>query len=274
MPGPARRKGVSGTDAPFAFPGHLLWCALLYFATAHGAGAALCPAGHSGERVHVVYVTDGDTVKLSDGRRLRLIGIDTPEISHDGGASQPLADRARSVLTDLLSRYNNTLNLQYGQEARDHYGRLLAHAFLDDGSNVGARLLEQGLATTLVVPPNTWGLDCYRAAEQHARSARRGLWALPGYQAMDAATLPRDSRGFHLVTGRIHAIRTSRHSIWLDLEGPLVVRVDRRDLDNFDREFPDNLQGRTVEVRGWLKPDRSGLRVNVRHPAALVVTDD
>jgi len=231
-----------------------------------------CPAEHTSERVQVVYVTDGDTVKLTDGRRLRLIGINTPEISHDGGASQPLARKARSALVTLLDRHNRTLNLQYGWQPHDHYGRLLAHAFLDDGTNVSARLLEQGLATALVVPPNTWARTCYAAIEATVRKQHRGLWALPGYQVIDSMALRTDTRGFHIVRGQINAIRKSRHSIWLDLEGPLVIRVDRKDIVNFKPGFPDTLQGKTVEVRGWLKPDRSGLRINVRHPAALAVT--
>lgn len=264
-------KGVSMAGAPFVFTGWLLTL-LLAGGAATTARAGSCPAQHTTERVQVVHVTDGDTVKLTDGRRLRLIGINTPEVSHDGSASQPLADRARSALLTLLDRHNRALNLQYGRQPRDHYGRLLAHAFLDDGTNVSASLLEQGLATALVVPPNTWARDCYAAIEATARRQRRGLWALPGYQALDATALHPDTRGFRLVTGRIHAIREARHSIWLDLEGPLVVRVDRKDLVNFKQGFPQALDGQTVEVRGWIKTDRNGLRVNVRHPAALVVT--
>lgn len=257
-------------DTPFVFTGWLL-ILLIAVTAVNPTQAKPCPAQRTTERVRVVYVTDGDTVKLTDGRRLRLIGINTPEISHEGQASQPLASQARSALTTLLDRNNRTLNLQYGRQSRDHYGRLLAHAFLDDGTNVSARLLEQGLATTLVVPPDTWASDCYAGLEATARKRHRGLWALPGYQPVDATTLHADARGFRIIRGTVKDIRESQHSLWLDLEGPLVIRVDRRDRVNFNAGFPDALRGKRVEVRGWLKPDRDGLRVTVRHPDALDV---
>lgn len=62
--------------APFSL--WLLALALLFALLPQAAHASACPATSSSERVHVVYVYDGDTVKLSDGRRLRLIGINTP----------------------------------------------------------------------------------------------------------------------------------------------------------------------------------------------------
>jgi endonuclease YncB( thermonuclease family) len=262
-------KGVSIADTPFVFTGRSLLVAMLCLAAAGNVRAVNCPAERTSERVRVVHIYDGDTIKLTDGRRLRLIGINTPEISHDGSPSQALAEAARSALITLLDRYNRTLNLQYGKQTRDHYGRLLAHGFLDDGTNVAVRLLEQGMATALVVPPNTWTRACYAAIETTARQEQRGLWALPDYQVIDGTALHADTRGFRIVRGRINDIRESRHGTWLDLEGPLVIRVNRKDLVNFKPGFPETLEGKTIEVRGWIKTDRNGLRVNVRHPAAL-----
>jgi len=262
-------KGVSGQDTPFFFwriiiSLHLVWGVC----TAHASG---CPAVNSSERVQVAFVYDGDTVKLTDGRRLRIIGINTPEISHTGQPSQALAAQAKASLTDLLDKHSRVLFLQYGQEHHDHYGRLLAHAFLEDGNNLAVHLLEQGLATALVVPPNTWGQPCYQYVEDVARTAGRGLWALPNYQPSDHSALPPDARGFHIVHGRITAIRHSRHSVWLDLDGPLVIHIARKDLVNFKPESLDSIKGMPVEIRGWIKGDKQDLRLKVRHPAALRV---
>ncbi len=240
---------------------------------AGSARAADCAADRTSERVQVVHVYDGDTVKLRDGRRLRFIGINTPEVGRNGETSQALAESARATLNTLLDKHNRTLLLRHGKEPRDHYGRLLAHAFLDDGSNLAVHLLERGLATTLVVPPNTWSQDCYQSREDSARAAQRGLWALAGYLPLESRTLPLASRGFHLVRGQITEIRQSRHSVWLDLEGPLVLKVARRDLVNFKPGFPENLAGRRIETRGWIRKDDRGLRLNLRHPATLTVLD-
>jgi endonuclease YncB( thermonuclease family) len=259
------------SQGAFFVPGLLIFSTVLVSMLAGGARAADCPTDRTSERVKVVHIYDGDTVKLSDGRRLRLIGIDTPEVNHEGKPAQALAEPARAALKELLDRHNRILLLRHGKEPRDHYGRLLAHAFLDDGSNVAAQLLERGLATTLVVPPNTWGQDCYRSREDAARAARRGLWALADYQPLESRSLPPATRGFRLVRGRVTEIRRSRHSVWLDLEGPLVIKVDRRDLVNFEPGFPEDLLDRRIEARGWIRKDDRGLRLNLRHPAAISV---
>jgi micrococcal nuclease len=217
----------------------------------------------------VAYVYDGDTVKLADGRNLRFIGINTPEIGRHGRADQAFASQARSFLDDLLNAHNRTLNLQSGSEEHDHYGRLLAHAFLETGSNVAVQLLDAGLATTLVVPPDTWAVDCYQQHENSARAAHRGLWSLPAYQPQDSTSLQRDTKGFHIVHGRVTAIRYTRYSVWLDLDGLLTARVSISDLSNFRPGYLDNLEGEYVEVRGWIKTSHDRLKINVRHPAAL-----
>lgn len=263
----AVRKGASVRVAPFAF---WLLCTLIILlaGSPRPATASACPATKTSERVHVIYIYDGDTVKLSDGRRLRLIGINTPELGHNDQPTQPLAESARSALQQLLDSNNRTLLLQYGEQDHDHYGRLLAHAFLEDGDNVAVQLLQQGLATTLVVPPNSWSADCYQQIENEARLDRKGLWALPAYQSQTALTLPPGTRGFRIVQGRVSGIRYSRYTVWVDIDGPLVLQISKKDLVNFDSL--QSLVGQQVEVRGWVKQDDNGLRMKVQHPAALV----
>jgi micrococcal nuclease len=262
MPGNSRNKGAPRPGALFFVFSCLLTAALQ-------AAAVNCPTPGNGERVEVVHVYDGDTVRLADGRRLRLIGINAPETGHSGQQPQPLAARAGAVLESLLERQDHTLTLQYDTTRQDRYGRLLAHAFLQGGDNLAVQLLEQGLATALVVPPNTRAADCYRRIEDRARAARLGVWSFPDYQSVAAADLSPDTRGFRLVVGRVLDIRQSRYSIWLQLDGPLAAHVARRDLEYFPADYPAALLGRRVEVRGWLKPDTGGLKLNIRHPAAL-----
>ena len=261
-------KGVSVSGAPFAFWLRLLG-AIFIGCYGHGLHAGECAADHISERVQVVHVYDGDTVKLQDGRRVRLIGINTPETGRNKQSPQPFANEAKTALKKILDTNSRTLLLQYGKQHQDHYGRLLAHVFLENGDNVAVRLLQQGLATTLVVPPNSWGESCYQQQENTARIEHRGIWELDAYQSMSAGNLPLSARGFHIINGEVEEIRHSRHSVWVDLEGPLAVHISRKDLVNFAPDFLSQLDGQSVEVRGWIKQDRSGLRINVRHPAAL-----
>ena len=264
MQHPFTSKGASIPVAPFAF-----WL-LLVFTYSLCNTAAACPARETGERVTVVYVYDGDTVKLSDGRRVRLIGINTPELRHNEPGGQPFATEARAALQSILDRGNRTLLLQYGKEHKDHYGRLLAHAFLENGDNIARHLLQAGLATTLVIPPNTWAQDCYQRLENQARIDRRGIWGHPRYQLQDSRSLPASTRGFSLILGKVEQVRHAGGNTWLELQGPLTVRIDKRDIINFPAGQLDKLTGQTVEVRGWVRSQPSGLVMTVKHPAALI----
>jgi endonuclease YncB( thermonuclease family) len=234
--------------------------------------ASHCPADHSDERVVSAHIFDGDTLALEDGRRVRLLGIDTPEIGRDGEPSEPYAREAKELLTRLAGP-GAPLRLRLDSERFDRYGRLLAHVFGDDGSNLQARLLDAGYAATLVVPPNEWSLECYAAAQARARESRVGIWGLPDYQPIPAEKLPGSTRGFRLVTGRVQRIGESRANLWLNLSRHMAVRIPKSDLVYFGDFDPRSLAGRRLEVRGWVSKRRGELRITVRHPAALTVLD-
>lgn len=218
--------------------------------------------------MEISQVYDGDTVKLSDGRKLRLIGIDAPEIGQGKRPPQALAITATQALRKLLATSPN-LRLRFDAELKDKYRRQLAHLYLQNGTSVEATLLEQGLATALTVPPNTWNLTCYQAAEQRARSARRGIWALSAYQPVDTAALPARAEGFRLIKGRVERVGKSRKSIWLNLDGNVSLRIDREDLPYFKGYDLEQMKNRRVLARGWLHPQKRGSMMRIRHPAAL-----
>ena len=262
MPYRPDSKGASISGAPFAL-------CLLFLLQAQTCLAEACPAQDTSERVTVSYVYDGDTVKLANGRRLRLIGINAPELHRDRPAADPFALMARSALQALLDRHNRTLLLQYGRQHQDHYGRLLAHAFLDSGENVATHMLDSGLATTLVVPPNTWAYECYQRQEDRARIERRGIWNHPRYQPRDSASLPLSAHGFSLVHGKVERISHAGGTAWLQLGGPLSVRIGKQDQLNFPAGYLEQLAGQTVEIRGWIRSRDSGLLMTIRHPAAI-----
>ena len=72
-----------------------------------------CPPDHIDARDRVAEVYDGDTVRLIDGRSVRLIGLDSPEIGHDGEASQSFAQRAANALRNLLARHGKQVLMRY-----------------------------------------------------------------------------------------------------------------------------------------------------------------
>lgn len=263
-----QHKGAPHRGAPFA-----LWRGVLpllfLVQPLQGLAEVDCSLQRADADVTVSYVYDGDTVKLGDGRKLRFIGINTPEINHDGGPSEPYSQAARKRLQQLLG--DGRIRVRYGKEHHDRYGRLLGHPYLADGRSINALLLKEGLATTLVVPPNTWNLACYQAVERQARDSGLGIWSLPRYRTVGPGDLGKGEPGYRLVGGELTQVRESRNSIWLELDGPMALRIPRKDLPYFAAWDLKALVGREVVARGWPHFHQGKWRMTVRHPASLEI---
>ena len=225
------------------------------------------PAGID-EYAAVRYVIDGDTVVLADRRKIRLIGIDAPEIGREGRRSQALAEPARGALKRLLTGQPR-VGLQYDRRQRDRFGRQLSHLLLRDGTNVQAWLLERGFATALIFPPNLDYVECYRDAERAARRSNLGLWRLARYKPVDAGRVAGLSRGYRVVTGRISAVHATHASQWLNFGPAFAVRIQRTDLRYFKQLDLHHWVGKLVSVRGWLSRRNGSTYMRLRHPAQL-----
>lgn len=219
----------------------------------------------------VRYVNDGDTVTLEDGRRVRLIGVNAPEISRDGSPSEPYARASRRALSELLGSAGDRVRGRYGNERRDRYGRTLAHLYLPDGNNLAALMLGRGMSTAVVVPPNDRNSECYFQVESTARERGTGIWSHPRYRPVDSRRLSRSADGFRVVTGRVERVGAGRTAIWLNLPGNFALKIDRDDLGSFAGLDPLALEGREVVARGWIYRRDGQLRVTIRHPANLEV---
>jgi micrococcal nuclease len=152
-----------------------LICNALLFAGA-AVLAAACQAQSRGTVAEavVVKVADGDTVALATGERLRLLGIDTPEMEREGRPAEFLAHKAKAELARMVM--GKKVRLEFDQLRYDPYGRLLAHVFLPDGTYVNAELVRQGLARVYTIPPNVRFKEDLLKAQRQALEARRGIW--------------------------------------------------------------------------------------------------
>src|SRR5262245_11374581 len=102
----------------------------------------------------VLHVDDGDTIDVRiDGRveRVRYIGIDAPEVAHEGTGAAPGGEAAARVNRSLLR--GRHVRLELDQELRDRYGRLLAYVWAD-GTMVNLEMVRLGYARPLTIPPN------------------------------------------------------------------------------------------------------------------------
>lgn len=149
------------------------------------------------ERVTVKRVSDGDTVQLTDGRAVRYIGINAPEIDHARNAAQPLGFEARAYNAQLVE--GRTVRLELDAERLDDYGRTLAYVFLPDGTLVNESLLQSGLAFCLYRLPNVKYESRLLAAQRSAMRAGRGLWQ-HRREKEGRYVGNRNSRRFHLAS--------------------------------------------------------------------------
>jgi endonuclease YncB( thermonuclease family) len=216
--------------------------------------------------MRVSHVVDGDTLALAGGRKLRLIGIDTPELGRDGVPDEPLARAAQAAVHRFLGGRSAEVQVLPGIEREDRHRRLLAHVFDGGGRNLSEHLLRQGLAYQVTVPPNERLSECYQGAESEARRLLRGLWRFP---PLDAARLPEDVDGFRRIAGRAGAFAKGKGVTRIDLDGALTLRIADADLHRFDRALLAEVPGRRVEVRGWLYRYQGRPQLRLRHPSSL-----
>ena len=149
------------------------------------------------EPVMVRAVIDGDTIDVTTFGRVRLLGIDAPEIGRGFDTAAPFARQARDRLTQLI--LHRWVRLEQEGASIDSYNRHLAYVLTEDGLFVNAALLREGLARISARLPLA-RLPELRRAESEAQSFRRGMWGsaprIPAasYTAQPKATRPPSSK--------------------------------------------------------------------------------
>jgi micrococcal nuclease len=126
------------------------------------------------QAARVAQVVDGDTVVLAGGLKVRILGIDAPEMERDGQPADFLAHKAKATLAELT--LDRTVSLSYDRLRYDHYGRLLAYLWLPDQTMVNAELVRRGMARVYVISPNLLYQKDLLTAQQEAIEAQRGVW--------------------------------------------------------------------------------------------------
>ncbi|MGZ7458245.1 thermonuclease family protein [Pseudomonas sp. Ma2-10] len=219
---------------------------------------AFCPAPSGLTPVVVQRVVDGDTLRLSDGRSVRMIGLNTPELGKKGRSDEPFAVAARQRLEALVGASGRRVGLLLGQESKDRYGRTLAHVYSADGANLEAQMLAEGLGFHVAVAPNVELVDCQQAAEHSARQARLGVWRQS--PVLKAAQI--NTSGFAVLSGRVSKVQRNRGGVWIELQDSVVLRVAPNFLRRFDVATIERLKGRQIEARGWVldRSRRGGLK--------------
>jgi endonuclease YncB( thermonuclease family) len=125
------------------------------------------------EVAQAISVPDGDGLKLEDGRRVRYIGINAPEMYTWENGPEPYAREARDLNSRLVT--GQRVRLVKDVSETDRYGRLLRFVYAGD-TLVNAEILRAGLARVLTVPPDCAMAREFGEIERDARQHRRGVW--------------------------------------------------------------------------------------------------
>ncbi len=223
------------------------WVALL-----PASGSAGTLSWVSTERwVSVDKVLDGDTFKTRKGEKVRLLGINAPEIRHDTSPAQPFGNTAKRALQALIA--GKQVRLTFDKEKKDQYGRTLAHVYLKNGLWVNAELVRQGLAHVYTFEPNVRAAYQLIKVEQEAIQHKRGMWTSKRWRVLSPKELSQKILGqFRLIHG---ILIKADNSSWRLKLGKLIVTVPKK----YRQSFKHGLRlkkGDEILVRGRLRMSR------------------
>lgn len=219
----------------------------------------------------IARVTDGDTVVLSDGRRVRLIGINTLELNSSLAKDKAWALTAKTELEKQTK--SQRVSLVLGVDEFDRHGRTLAHLKLEDGSSAAEILISKGLGLSISVGLNQRCAHQYERSEQLARQSRLGIWQKPGNWLSRDQNLTGRERGFKLITSTVVKIQKSENRTNLELKNGLHVTLNKQFYaeQNETSTLAQNLQGKRIEVRGWLGRKSGRQNLTLSHSTNLRV---
>jgi micrococcal nuclease len=146
--------------------GILVFCSLIM--------ARWVTADPTPREARVRAVLDGDTILLDTGEKVRYLGIDAPELSHDDAPGDCYGREALEVNKKWV--FHKTVQLRYDSRIVDDYGRLLAYVHLPDGICVNAELLRSGYAYIYRSAEGFERLNEFLSIQRQALKLRTGMW--------------------------------------------------------------------------------------------------
>ncbi len=151
----------------------------------------LSPPLNAQQKTTVTRIIEGDIIQALYGgveKRIRLIGIDTPESrvnrkakkdanmsEHDLKTIIEMGKKAKAYVDGLIKR-GDLITIEFDVQERDKYGRLLGYVYLSNGKMLNEEIVKAGYANIMTIPPNVKYKDRFIGAYQEAEEDKRGLW--------------------------------------------------------------------------------------------------
>lgn len=219
-------------------------------------GTSAAAAQGATRAASVVRVIDGDTVDVKFGDdgsidRVRLIGIDTPEVVDPRKPVQCFGREASAHAHELLDGQPVSVETDVTQGNRDIYGRLLGYIWLPDGRNFGQSMIADGYAHEYTYRLPYAYQDDFKAAQNSAMANLQGLWSpttcagdttqpagnlptTPPHLIVDPQPDPAATPGFDPTTYIGQGDRFNCSAFASQAQAQAVLRADPRDPNRLD----------------------------------------
>ena len=236
-----------------------------------------CALEGVGEAVSVAQVYDGDTLLLEDGRKVRLLGLNTPELGRGKKPDQAFAREAKRAVEHFFAD-GQQIWIQTDSQLLDKHGRVLAHVFkggsMEQSINLEQTLLESGLAWHVAVPPNLGLAPCLANAESKAQQAGRGVWA--SYKPTVLADERIKEGGYQRITARVSKV-VFANAWWISFGDGYSGVIYPEHQRYFSRREVAAWEGQWLELEGWVYKasykNRPQWRIKLETPYAVTKTD-
>ncbi len=239
----------------------------------------------AGEIGVVASVLDGDTLYLEDGLKVRLSAMQAPKLplGRKGFKAWPMGAESKAALTALTQK--RRVQLFYGGNKRDRYGRALAQVYTLTATGkrdlwVQEEMVRLGLARVYTWPDTWQDAGALYTAEAAARAGGRGIWGDPYYavRTTEPNMLAQDVDSFQLVEGIITSVATVRGTVYMNFGADYktdftitVAKKSRRKLERAGLDFAA-LEGANVRIRGWIEL-QNGPMIWLDDPNRLEILD-
>jgi len=236
-----------------------------------------------GETGRAIRVIDGDSfvLALEDGRELsvRLSAVQAPRMRLRTEKAWPYASESKAALSALIQ--GRSVQLSYGKERRDRYGRAIAQVHTLDGAGqadlwVQAEMIRLGLARVYSWKGEQADLTALYALEGPARDRGRGIWGHEFYAVRkpDPDPLAQFVDTLQIVEGIVISTADVRGRIYLnfgsDYKTDFTVAIAKTHAKDFAQVNPVALTGARVRVRGWVEMI-NGPMIWLDHPGRLEI---
>lgn len=228
--------------------------------------------------VDAQYAMNGSTIVVQN-QRLHLIGLYAPQKErtykfHTPG--EPLAKQSQNHLNTLLANNDLKIGIVYDHTRINKNRVQQAHVFFKDGTSLNAEMIRSGYAINRVQNDNIRYADCYFAAEKEARANGYQLWdqlkrnPQSHFPLVKSDEIYAEDQGFRIVQGEVKKVLKSNTYYMLNFD-TTGIRIPKRAWDKFDYAKLKQLEGKTIEVRGYNYLYKGHMFMLVEHPYSFNV---